>query len=96
MAIIGNRFAWDPDTKALLGARGDFVHTLNKEVSMKTFFDGNNNEDIQDVSANIRRPSSNVILLGDSLGDARMTLELGFVENVIKVRYGERHSTVCQ
>ena len=86
MAIIGNRFAWDPDTKALLdlGNRGEFVHTLNKEVSMKKFFD-NQEEAKNDFEAIVRRPRKNVILLGDALGDARMTLELAFVENVIKV-----------
>ena len=84
MAIIGNRFSWDPETRALLGNLGDHVHTLNKEVSMKQFFEkGNNNA--ENAVVNVRQRRSNVILLGDALGDARMTMELGFVHNVIKV-----------
>ena len=100
MAIIGNRFAWDPENKSLLGVRGDFVHTLNKECSMKNFFaesgpdatercDNNNRDDSRSENAtlvDIHHPRPNIILLGDSLGDARMTNDLEFAANVIKVR----------
>ena len=99
VAIIGNRFSWDPVDKSLLGVEGDVVHTLNKEHSMCEFFakfekDGkyNNNrgdagDGSDDTASNIHRPRPNVILLGDSLGDARMTLNLEFVANVIKVNH---------
>lgn len=99
VAIIGNRFSWDPVDKSLLGVEGDVVHTLNKEHSMSEFFakfekDGkcNNNrgdagDGSDDTASNIHCPRPNVILLGDSLGDARMTLNLEFVANVIKVGF---------
>lgn len=83
MAIIGNRFAWDPTTRALLGNKDYCVHTLNKEVSMKKFFDNNNGL----TDAFVRQPKPNVVILGDALGDARMALELGFVQNVIKIGF---------
>ena len=98
MDIIGNRFEWDPVTKALVGVKGEVVHTLNKEHSMKDFFlapssnlkvSSNNNCDNggsdNEAILDIHQPRPNVILLGDSLGDARMTMNLDFVANVIKV-----------
>merc|ERR1712142_694115 len=59
VAIIGNRFSWDPVDKSLLGVEGDVVHTQNKEHSMSEFFakfekDGkynNNRGDAGDGSA---------------------------------------------
>ena len=95
MAIIGNRFSWDPTTGGLIGSKGYYVNTLNKELSMKEFFDErhlNNNLDKGDGSdgvtspLDIFQPRPNIVLLGDSLGDARMTLNLDFVANVVKVR----------
>jgi len=102
MAIIGNRFAWDPENRSLLGVQGDFVHTLNKECSMKNFFAESDQEDATDGSDNnnrddsrsenatlvdIHHPRPNIILLGDSLGDARMTNDLEFAANVIKIGF---------
>lgn len=97
MAIIGNRFSWDPETGSLLGIKGEIVHTLNKEVSMKNFFadpssndnatHNNNRDNGSGENATFRHPRPNVILLGDSLGDARMTLDLDFAPNVIKIGF---------
>ena len=97
MAIIGNRFSWDPTTGGLIGSKGYYVNTLNKELSMKEFFDErhlNNNLDKEDGVASpldIFQPRPNIVLLGDSLGDARMTLNLEFVANVVKVRREKNH-----
>ena len=99
MAIIGNRFLWDPTTGGLVGSKGQFVNTLNKEISMKEFFNephSNNNFDKEDgrdgadSPLDVHRPRPNVVLLGDSLGDARMTLNLEFVANVVKVRRAKK------
>ena len=99
MAIIGNRFLWDPTTGGLVGSKGQFVNTLNKELSMKEFFNephSNNNFDKEDgrdgadSPLDVHRPRPNVVLLGDSLGDARMTLNLEFVANVVKVRRAKK------
>jgi len=105
VGIIGNRFSWDPENKSLLGVKGDFVHTLNKECSMKNFFVGpepdatqgcdsdngnNNRDDSRSENAtlvDVHHPRPNIILLGDSLGDARMTNDLEFAANVIKIGF---------
>ena len=67
---------------------------------MKEFFDErhlNNNLDKEDGSdgvaspLDIFQPRPNIVLLGDSLGDARMTLNLEFVANVVKVKREKNH-----
>lgn len=89
VAIIGNWFSWDEgEVGVVTGFKGDLVHTLNKETSMRKFFDRIEDEtEMSGEERQIVRPRQNVVLLGDSLGDVRMTFDLKFLSHILTIGF---------
>lgn len=77
MKIVANFMKFDEETKQIVGFEGKLIHIFNKHESVLL------GTDFEKKIEN----RSNVILLGDSLGDVDMAMGIASKSNVIKVGF---------
>jgi len=94
ISVLGNYFDWKEDG-SLGGFKNEIVHSYNKETSMRQYVNERHRNEVNEITKKdlennnkcVFAGRSNFIVMGDSLGDARMAMEIENIENVVKIGF---------